>query len=178
MFYHHRDNSKRIIFDVLLYFFILFATFLIGWQSEQSSSLSEDENSGVADIIMDGYYSNINGNQRQLVTSSPDYLDVSDQEIYAALSDKDIDVYRDNRECTYAFDMFRTHVKQPIMIYKRGLASKAERWAVYLASRWRKQNEKKFDFSEEERSLGQLIYFAENMDQGPGCEMAINGWAK
>ena len=95
------------------------------------------------DVIMDGYYDikDNDGNQRQLM--SRDYLNPSDLDIDNALSDRDIDVYRDSRECRYAFEVFREHIRKPIMVHKRGLSNKAERWAVYLASRLGRQDKEK-----------------------------------
>ncbi|XP_066921002.1 uncharacterized protein [Clytia hemisphaerica] len=176
---NYHGNKLRIVQTLvfLLFISVIFATHVVGRLSDKSEGNSEWVSEDDDDVIMDGYYGDNSAYQRQIARSPPDYLNVSDTEIYAALLDKDIDVYRDNLECTYAFEVFRAHVHKPIMIFKRGLASKAERWAVYLASRWRQHKGSKFAFFDEERELGQLIYFADNMDQGPGCEMAISGWA-
>ncbi|XP_066915848.1 uncharacterized protein [Clytia hemisphaerica] len=92
---------------------------------------------------------------------------------------KNISVWRDTNECQHALDMVRKHIRKNMIVHKIDISMKAERWAIALASYLDENDPEKIYMSKAEGyggTYGQLIYYADGLNQAPGCSMALTAW--
>jgi len=131
--------------------------------------------------------SNKTENERYARTQSFDvesqYKSVPEEEILKAQQDSNVTIERDYLECQHAYSVARermglTQVIGMSMSISKSMANNAEKWAIYLSSRLTSGVDDKIFFNEADRDkeFGQLIYYAEGLDQAPGCNMAVTAW--
>ena len=96
-----------------------------------------------------------------------------------AMRDSNIQTWRDVEECQHALNVLREVINCDMSVFSWSLSYEAEKWAVFLASRLTdKSVSQKVHLSRSFADLGQLIYYAEGLFQGPGCNMAITAWLR
>uniref|UniRef100_A0A7M5V463 ShKT domain-containing protein n=2 Tax=Clytia hemisphaerica TaxID=252671 RepID=A0A7M5V463_9CNID len=96
-----------------------------------------------------------------------------------AMLDSNIQAWRDVGECQHAMNVLREIIKCDMSVLSWSLTYEAEKWAVLLASRLTdKTVSDKVHLSRSYGDMGQLIYYAEGLFQGPGCNMAITAWLR
>ena len=95
-----------------------------------------------------------------------------------SLDDKDVRVWRDMQECKYAMNVFRVKAGLRLVAHRWNMSYIAEKWAVFLASNIENliKNDRRMIYMSrnlEKMGYGMLVYYADNLLQGPGCNMAI-----
>ena len=96
-----------------------------------------------------------------------------------ALKDPHVTTWRDIQECKFALNMFRTKARHRLLVHNWNMSDIAEKWAVLLAHRVEHlaQGDSHMIYMsrriEQDLGYGMLAYYAENIPQGPGCNMAI-----
>ena len=99
--------------------------------------------------------------------------------VQKALNDGNVSTWRDVFECKYALNTFRRKADTKLLVHSWNMSDLAEKWAVVLA--YKVENLAKDDrhmiymnrHLEQDKGFGMLVYYAENIPQGPGCNMAI-----
>jgi len=173
---------------VILFCCYPFLLLLASQEEIQKNQIEDDEEEiehmketqGVRWFASEAEQSNETENERYARTQSfavqASYKTVSDEEKKKVMQDSNVVVARDYQACKFAVKKLRQQLGLSLISENIKIRKRAEEWAIYLSSRLSLKEKEKIFFDDSSKDMGQLIYYAEELEQPPGCNMAITAW--